>query len=228
MLRSVPDAHLRRTDLGPSEVGAPGDRCYAPAMASAHLSRAWLVLAGMAFVACGKASPNGDPPPTDDDTGVPGGDTGGSTTDSALPGDAPASKDTGPAPTDGSGVDTRPPPADTSGGPCADDMQCAATDGYCPSAGAPCATLPPQTCSGGSTGSCLGLRPKCKDQACFNSGACNSDADCHAGETCAARGSGGKLCFPTSPCTETVSAADIANGKYAAGKEVCIEDTVPA
>ena len=168
--------------------------------------------------------------------GTPGDDTGAATTppdDSSAGGDGSGgdASDTGTSTTPpvDTGikppVDTGTPPPDTAGGPCTDDMQCPAGD-YCTRAGA-CASLGDGKCAGGSSSaSCGGYAPRCKDYACFQSGACGGvSANCHAGDDCTTRSSE-TLCFPTSPCKETVTVADVASGKYAPGKEVCVRDYV--
>ena len=68
--------------------------------------------------------------------------------------------------------------------------------------------------------------PRCKDYSCFTTGDCGGkDSNCHAGEKCQTFGAS-TLCVPISPCTETVTTADVMNGKITPGKEVCIKDYV--
>ena len=108
---------------------------------------------------------------------------------------------------------------------CQDDLTCPAKDGYCLPGTNRCGTLTPGACANNRPAGCAGVQPRCVDSSCFNPGACRSAADCHQGESCTVRG-GTSLCFPTSPCGSTVSTTDVANGLYAAGKEVCIRDRV--
>jgi hypothetical protein len=111
-------------------------------------------------------------------------------------------------------------------GQCTDDGQCPA-DQYCQQGTGSCVSLTSGSCTKTNTSACLGANPQCKDGSCYNAGGCNTNADCHEGETCTSHG-GSSLCYPTSPCPggEVVNSMDVANGLYAEGKEVCVTDVV--
>jgi hypothetical protein len=64
--------------------------------------------------------------------------------------------------------------------------------------------------------------PYCIDNSCFHPGTCGSANDCHGGDSC----TGGLCRVNTPPCPTTVAIGDIYKGVYAAGKEVCVHDTV--
>ena len=186
----------------------------------------WLCLA---FPACSTPKSAGSDPTPSDDAST---DDSASSDDSTAPRDSSVVSDSA-RPSGDSTVptDTGKPPVDTSvtpdtpGGPCTNDMECAANE-YCVYPGGTCKALPTGKCTGSTAGACGGYLPRCKDYSCFTAGDCGGkDSNCHAGEACVAKG-GATLCKPTSPCKETVSALDVANGVYAAGKEVCIRDVV--
>ena len=198
------------------------------------MRRAWLlVLLCSSLLACSTKSGGSDPTngsdasiddtASSDDSTAPGDDStappDGVVVDSSVVGDSKPPTDSGKPP-----ADTAVTP-DVPAGPCTNDMECAASE-YCAFPGGTCKALPSGKCTGSSAGSCGGYLPRCKDYSCFSRGDCGGkDSNCHAGETCVAKG-GATLCMPSSPCKETVSALDVANGVYASGKEVCIRDVV--
>jgi hypothetical protein len=64
--------------------------------------------------------------------------------------------------------------------------------------------------------------PYCLDNSCFHPGVCQTANDCHGGDACS-----NGLCTALAPqCPTTVAIGDIYKGVYAAGKEVCVRDTV--
>ena len=66
--------------------------------------------------------------------------------------------------------------------------------------------------------------PYCIDGSCMHPGLCKVADDCHGGDECV-----GGLCRPLgNPCPSVVNLADVVNGVYAAGKEVCVKATVTA
>jgi hypothetical protein len=174
-----------------------------------------LMLACSMSVACSTTGNGGSG--SDVDSTAPD-DTGSGGADTTTGGDTTTNVDTGGA------TDTSTKP-DVPPGACTEDMECAASQ-YCVFPGGTCSALGSGKCSGTSASTCGGAGPKCKDGSCFWSGACAADSTCHAGETCVSKAGASKLCFPTSPCKETVTSLDVANGKYAPGKEVCIRDVV--
>jgi len=130
---------------------------------------------------------------------------------------------------------------------CARDMDCD-PGSYC-TAAATCAVLAfagPIACAGGTTVSfscaqkstasqfsaCVGPAgssgcPYCIDRSCFHPGLCSTATDCHRGDACV--GAQGGLCTvqpDECPASAIVPIADVCAGKYAAGKELCVRDTV--
>lgn len=125
---------------------------------------------------------------------------------------------------------------------CARDMDCD-PGSYCTQSGA-CSVLAfggPIRCAGGTYvyydcaiktspsqfQSCAGSPgpsgcPYCIEGSCFHPGLCANASDCHRGDACV-----GGLCRVQAPeCPSTVAIAQIVAGTYAAGKEVCVHDTV--
>ncbi|HZS36219.1 MAG TPA: hypothetical protein VFF06_05305 [Polyangia bacterium] len=64
--------------------------------------------------------------------------------------------------------------------------------------------------------------PYCIDGSCFHSGLCSSTNDCHREDTC----SNGLCTALKPPCATTEPLADVASGKFAAGKELCVTGTI--
>lgn len=137
-------------------------------------------------------------------------------------------------------------------GLCTIDMDCGDLE-YCTPAKS-CALLPTPgavACPGDSTTitsacnqqpdssaleSCAGAAgppacPYCRDNSCYwpmswTGPPCASSGDCHAGDRCSAG-----LCVVDTtsgqdPCPKTVSIQDLIDGRYGAGKEVCVQDVV--
>jgi hypothetical protein len=125
---------------------------------------------------------------------------------------------------------------------CSRDLDCD-SGSYCTQASS-CVVLAfggPINCAGGKTVSytcamkstpalmtaCTGAPgpvgcPYCIDNSCYHPGICSSDNDCHGGDRCV-----DGLCRVNEPaCPTTVPLADVANGKFAAGKEVCVRGKV--
>ena len=64
--------------------------------------------------------------------------------------------------------------------------------------------------------------PYCIDGSCMHPGLCATADDCHGGDACV-KG----LCTAIAPqCPTVVTIPDVVRGVYAAGKEVCVRDTV--
>jgi hypothetical protein len=131
-----------------------------------------------------------------------------------------------------------------SGSGCARDTDCD-PGSYCSQSGA-CTVSPyggPTNCEGGTAvsytcaskttpatfASCVGAPgpvgcPYCIDSSCMHPGLCTTSNDCHAGDGCISG-----LCHvldPPCPPSAIVALADVVAGKYAAGKEVCVQGTV--
>jgi hypothetical protein len=127
---------------------------------------------------------------------------------------------------------------------CARDTDCDA-DSYCSQA-ASCTALSyggKNACNGGKTvyyrcaveetaatfDACVGPAAMsgcgyCLDNSCMHPGLCSSEADCHRGDSCV-----DGLCRVQAPeCPTTVTVSDVSHGVFAAGKEVCVRDTVTA
>ena len=127
---------------------------------------------------------------------------------------------------------------------CAIDMDCDAGS-YCTQAGT-CVVLAyagPTACQDGTPvtytcatkttpstfQSCVGAPgpvgcPYCIDGSCMHPGLCRTSDDCHSGDGCQSG-----LCHVlTPPCPDNaiVPIADVVNGVYAAGKELCVRGTV--
>jgi hypothetical protein len=128
------------------------------------------------------------------------------------------------------------------GGGCARDSDCDAGS-YCAPTGA-CVVLAsggPVACAGGTVvrddcdplrtaagwRSCVGAPgppscPYCSEGSCYHPRLCDGDADCHLGDTCT-----GGLCQAAAPqCPVVVAAQSVVAGGFAAGREVCVHDTV--
>jgi hypothetical protein len=125
---------------------------------------------------------------------------------------------------------------------CARDLDCD-NGSYCTQSGH-CSVLAfggPSSCAGGTVvyyscaqkttpaefSSCVGPPgpagcPYCIEYSCFHGGLCTSDAECHRGDACV-----GGLCRVKAPeCPTLVPVSAVVGGTYAAGKEVCVRDTV--
>jgi hypothetical protein len=64
--------------------------------------------------------------------------------------------------------------------------------------------------------------PYCIDDSCYHPGLCARDTDCHGGDSCV-----DGLCRVNEPaCPTLVPLADVVNGRFAAGKEVCVRGKV--
>jgi hypothetical protein len=64
--------------------------------------------------------------------------------------------------------------------------------------------------------------PYCIDHSCFHPGVCARDGDCHGGDSCV----DGLCRVEEPPCPTIVPIADVVNGRFAAGKEVCVRGKV--
>jgi hypothetical protein len=129
-------------------------------------------------------------------------------------------------------------------GSCARDLDCD-PGSYCTQSGS-CSVLAfggPSRCAGGTYvyydcatkssprlfASCAGSPgpggcPYCIEGSCYHPGLCSSASDCHRGDAC----QGGLCRVQPTECPTTVGIAEIIARTFAAGKEVCVRDTVTA